>query len=78
MPRTPSGGPATTGTRFWLNNEPEGRAYSAGDLWGCVGRWFAGAWYTQAADRYISKVQEYLSERIWLKPIFAQTQTPVP
>ena len=66
------------GDEVWLNNEPEGRAYGAGDLWGCVGRWFAGAWYTQAADRYISKVQEYLSERIWLKPIFEQTQTPVP
>jgi len=64
------------GDEIWLNNEPSGRPYSAGDLWGCVGRWFAGAWYTPAAQRYISKVQAYLSERIWLQPAFARTQPP--
>jgi hypothetical protein len=64
------------GDEIWLNNESSGRPYSAGDLWGCVGRWFAGAWYTPAAQRYISKVQEYLSERIWLRPAFSRTQPP--
>jgi hypothetical protein len=58
------------GDEVWLNNEPKGRPYAAGDLWGCVGRWFAGAWYTPAADGYISRVQGYLSERIWLQPAF--------
>lgn len=61
------------GDEIWLNNEPSGRPYSAGDLWGCVGRWFAGSWYTPAAGRYISRVKEYLSERIWLRPAFANT-----
>jgi hypothetical protein len=64
------------GYEVWLNNEPNGRRYGAGDLWGCVGRWFAGAWYTPAADGYISKVQGYLSERIWLQPAFARAQPP--
>lgn len=67
------------GDEIWLNNEPQGRPYTAGDLWGCVGRWFAGSWYTSAADRYISRVQQYLSERIWLQPTFAHTlPTPGP
>jgi hypothetical protein len=62
------------GDEIWLNNEPRGQQYHAGDLWGCVGRWFAGAWYTDAANRYISKVQQYLSERIWLQPAFRTAQ----
>jgi len=64
------------GYEVWLNNEPSGQRYGAGDLWGCVGRWFAGAWYTPAADGYISKVQGYLSEHIWLQPGFARAQPP--
>jgi len=63
------------GYEVWLNNEPRGREYSGGDLWGCIGRWFAGSWYTPDANRYISKVQEYLSEQVWLKPDFPWTTT---
>ena len=36
------------GTETWLNDVEHGQPYAAGDLWGCVGRWFAGRWYTAA------------------------------
>lgn len=60
------------GYEVWLNDEPRGQRYHAGDLWGCVGRWFAGNWYTPAADGYIHQVQSYLHEQIWSQPGFAQ------
>jgi hypothetical protein len=60
------------GYEVWLNNEPRGQQYRAGDLWGCVGRWYAGAWHTTAANQYISTVQQYLQERVWEQPDFNQ------
>jgi autotransporter family porin len=60
------------GYEIWLNNVPKGQPYHAGDLWGCVGRWFTGSWYTPEADRYIDLVKKYLSEQVWLQPYFAQ------
>ena len=60
------------GYETWLNNVPHGPPYAAGDAWGCVGRWFAGRWHTAAADQYVAKVQQYLSERIWTTPDFQQ------
>jgi hypothetical protein len=60
------------GYEIWLNSEPKGQEYHAGNLWGCVGRWFAGSWYTPAADTYIREVQEYLDQRIWESPSFKQ------
>jgi hypothetical protein len=60
------------GYEIWLNNQPRSRPYHAGDLWGCVGRWFAGNWYTPVAERYIRSVKKYLGARIWLQSSFAQ------
>ena len=60
------------GYEVWLNNVPRGEQYHAGDVWGCVGRWFAGRWHTAPAQRYIAQVKEYVRERIWLKPYFQQ------
>ena len=60
------------GYEVWLNNEPRGRQYRAGDLWGCVGRWYAGSWYAPPAEQYISVVKEYLQERVWQQPDFNQ------
>jgi hypothetical protein len=54
------------GYETWLNDVPKGRTYHAGDLWGCVGRWFAGSWYTPVANRYIDMVKKDLSEQVWL------------
>jgi hypothetical protein len=58
------------GYEVWLNDQPRGKQYKAGDVWGCIGRWYAGSWYTSAADSYIAQVKKYLSERIWTKPSF--------
>lgn len=40
--------------------------YHAGDLWGCVGRWFSGSWYDQGAVDYIQKVKTALANKTWL------------
>ena len=59
------------GDEIWLTNRaPLSQPYQAGDLWGCVGRWYAGAWYTPAADRYISRVKKLLRERVWDEAAF--------
>jgi hypothetical protein len=60
------------GYETWLNTVPHGQPYAKGDLWGCVGRWFAGRWHTAPAQQYVAKVQQYLSERIWLTKDFPQ------
>ena len=36
------------GNETWLNQFERGRDYAAGDMWGCVGLWFSGRWYTAA------------------------------
>ncbi|MET0143281.1 MAG: hypothetical protein ABW328_00605 [Ilumatobacteraceae bacterium] len=53
------------GQETWLNDVERGQQYAAGDMWGCVGRWFSGRWYTAPANEYIGAVQSYLSQRIW-------------
>lgn len=53
------------GRETWLNDVDRGRQYGAGDAWGCIGRWFAGRWYTAPAQDYINAVQSYLNQRIW-------------
>lgn len=54
------------GDEVWLNNSATpAHPYRPGDLWGCVGRWFAGSWYTPAAEGYIQRVQRLLAERVW-------------
>jgi hypothetical protein len=60
------------GYEVWLNNVPHGRPYHKGDMWGCVGRWFAGRWHTAPAQQYIAKVKQYLREKIWLTKDFQQ------
>jgi autotransporter family porin len=53
------------GNETWLNTPDRGRDYSAGDIWGCVGMWFSGRWYTPDSITYIKAVQDYMNERIW-------------
>ncbi len=60
------------GYEVWLNNEPRGKPYHAGDVWGCVGRWSAGSWYTPEADQYIALVKMYIREKIWEQRDFRQ------
>ena len=42
-----------------------GGTYAAGDVWGCVGTWFAGRWYTAPAETYIAAVKNNLNTRVW-------------
>jgi autotransporter family porin len=53
------------GKEYWLNHVERAWDYGAGDLWGCVGRWFSGRWHTPAAEEYISAVRGYYDGRIW-------------
>jgi hypothetical protein len=60
------------GHETWLNTVERGQQYAAGDAWGCMGRWFAGRWYTQPAKDYIGRVQGYLNQRIWEQSSFQE------
>ncbi|MGH2506736.1 MAG: hypothetical protein ACRDHZ_04885 [Ktedonobacteraceae bacterium] len=44
--------------------------YHAGDIWGCLGRWFSGGWYNQGAVDYIQKVKAALASKAWLQAGF--------
>ncbi len=44
--------------------------YQAGDIWGCVGRWYGGGWYDQGAVNYIKKIQTDYANKDWLKQGF--------
>jgi len=52
------------GKETWLGN-----GYHAGDVWGCVGRWFSGDWYGNSLN-YIAGVKTILSNKDWLQPGF--------
>jgi autotransporter family porin len=64
------------GKETWLNTVERGHDYVAGDMWGCIGRWFSGRWYTQPALSYMAAVQDYLSQRIWTTPNFLADTSP--
>lgn len=34
-------------------------------LWGCVGAWFSGDWYSGGAQSYIGDVKQYLADKAW-------------
>ena len=36
-----------------------------GDLWGCVGYWFSGAWHARGSDDYAKNVQDRLDKKSW-------------
>ena len=52
------------GWEWWLNK-------SGGDLWGCVGSWYAGNWHSSAANGYISRVKGEISDHRWLQSDWA-------
>jgi hypothetical protein len=50
---------------YWLDGSgPVG--YEHGDLWGCVGTWYAGEWRTERALGYAGRVRTELRNRTWL------------
>jgi autotransporter family porin len=44
--------------------------YHAGDIWGCLGRWYSGGWYDQGAVDYIQQVKAALAQHAWLEAGF--------
>jgi len=44
--------------------------YHAGDIWGCLGRWYSGGWYDQGAVYYIQQVKTALANKNWLEAGF--------
>jgi hypothetical protein len=52
------------GWEWWLSK-------TTGDIWGCVGSWYSGDWHSSAADGYISRVQNEISNHTWLTANFA-------
>jgi len=58
------------GLEPWLNTVERGRDYAAGDLWGCVGMWFSGRWYTQPSVTYIDVVKGHLANHPWTTKAF--------
>ena len=63
------------GEYMWLNNVEHGRVYPQANqfdqVWGCLGVWFSGRWYTAKALTYIANVQGDLAGRVWEQPWFA-------
>jgi hypothetical protein len=51
------------GKETWLRSRNP--SYAAGDLWGCIGRWFSGSWHDPGANQYIQKVQSTLASKTW-------------
>jgi hypothetical protein len=47
------------GLSTYLNNP-------SGDVWGCLGAWFSGAWRDGGALSYISRVQGFYNQKAWL------------
>jgi hypothetical protein len=52
------------GWEYWLRDSG---SYAAGDLWGCVGAWYAGDWHSSVASGYISRVKAELANFTWLE-----------
>jgi autotransporter family porin len=53
------------GQETWLADDPPASGYGAGDMWGCLGRWYAGDWRSDMALGYIDRVQQRYRERAW-------------
>ncbi len=62
----------------WLNDpdvrSQNGRLYSSGDEWGCMGFWYSGRWYNRDALVYLYQrsslgegVQNHYEQQTWLR-----------
>ena len=58
------------GYETWLMDVEHGAEYRPGDIWGCLGAWYAGRWYTEGARAYIADVRRILADRTWERPGF--------
>jgi autotransporter family porin len=64
------------GQETWLAHNPPASGYAAGDLWGCLGRWYAGDWRSDAALGYINRVQQAYHARTWETAPFLELSAP--
>jgi hypothetical protein len=53
-----------------LTPSPGYASYHAGDIWGCLGFWFSGGWYTSGAINYINIIKQDYQQKPWLQPGF--------
>jgi hypothetical protein len=53
------------GWEHWLNDTGT-KNYAAGELWGCVGSWYAGDWHSSTANGYIARVRNEIANYTWL------------
>lgn len=63
------------GWEWWLD-ETGTKNYAPGDMWGCVGAWYAGAWHTPAANGYIARVRDELQSHTWLRKDWPDNKPP--
>jgi hypothetical protein len=61
------------GWEFWLRDS--GR-YQSGDMWGCVGAWYAGDWHSSDANGYIHRVRTELRNHTWLEADWPRIHPP--
>jgi hypothetical protein len=64
------------GQETWLADNPPRSGYRAGDMWGCLGRWYAGDWRSDMAEGYIARVQNAYHAREWETPSFLALTAP--
>jgi hypothetical protein len=55
---------------YSLTPSPGYPSYHAGDIWGCLGFWFSGGWYTAGAINYINSVKQDYQQKPWLQAGF--------
>jgi hypothetical protein len=55
---------------YQLTPSPGYARYHAGDIWGCLGFWFSGGWYTSGAINYITIIKQDYQQKTWLQPGF--------
>ncbi len=53
------------GDMTWLGN-----GYKAGDIWGCLGFWYSGNWYSADAQTYVNSVKAHYNNQDWLSAGF--------
>jgi hypothetical protein len=58
------------GWAYWLRKRTGPGTYAAGQLWGCVGAWYSGAWRNPAANTYIAHVKTEEQHHTWLTASF--------
>jgi hypothetical protein len=63
----------TEGWMPWLHNTGP---YRRGDLTGCVGVWYGGAWRSRTARQYIARVESVVADRTWLDAAWARESPP--